>query len=197
MNMAERKGDSYTGVEELLPAADSKMSKAVEVLNRDISSLRTGRATPALMENLSVDYYGVPTSLNQLASIAAPEARMIVIQPWDKQALKDIEKSLLKSDMGFNPSNDGNVIRVPVPPLSQERRKELVRLLRRKIEDGKVVVRNLRRDANENLKSMERNKDISEDDSRRAQERLQKTTDSYIALMDQVSNSKESEIMQV
>lgn len=197
MTMADQKGDSYTSVEELLPAADSKMSKAVEVLKRELSTLRTGRATPALMENLSIDYYGLPTPLNQLATIAAPEARMIVIQPWDKQALMDIEKSLLKSDMGFNPSNDGTVIRVPIPPLSQERRKELVKVLKRKIEDGKVDVRNVRRDAIDTLRGMERNKRISEDDARRAQERLQKATDAHIAQIDQVSNTKEVEIMEI
>ena len=197
MTMADQKGDSYTSVEELLPAADSKMSKAVEVLKRELSTLRTGRATPALMENLSIDYYGLPTPLNQLATIAAPEARMIVIQTWDKQALMDIEKSLLKSDMGFNPSNDGTVIRVPIPPLSQERRKELVKVLKRKIEDGKVDVRNVRRDAIDTLRGMERNKRISEDDARRAQERLQKATDAHIAQIDQVSNTKEVEIMEI
>ena len=195
--MSAQKGDDYTSVDEVLSDADSRMSKAVEALNRDLNSLRTGRATPALLENLTAAYYGVPTPLNQIATISAPEARLILIQPWDRQALRDIEKSLLKSDMGFNPSNDGTIIRVPIAPLTQERRKELVRVLKRKIEDGKVAVRNVRRDDLEHLRSMEREKLISQDDNHRAQDRLQKATDSYIAQMDQVSTAKEAEIMQV
>jgi ribosome recycling factor len=184
-------------INQVLPDADSRMGKAVDILKRDLNSLRTGRATPALLETLSVDYYDVPTPLNQLATISAPEARMIIIQPWDKQALRDIEKGLLKSDLGFNPTNDGNIIRIPIPPLTQERRKELVRVLRRKIEDGKMAVRNVRRDALEQLREMERNKLVSQDENRRAQEQLQKVTDSHVAQMDQVSASKETEIMEV
>jgi ribosome recycling factor len=184
-------------IEEVIIDADDRMGKAVEVLKRDLGTLRTGRATPALLENLTVDYYGSPTALNQIATISAPEARLLMIQPWDKQALKDIEKSLLKSEMGFNPSNDGNIIRVPVAPLTQERRKEMVKVLKRKIEDGKVAVRNVRRDALEHLRSMEKNKLVSQDDNRRAQDTLQKTTDSNIAQIDQVSGVKEAEIMQV
>ena len=195
--MPAQKSDEDTGVDEVLSGTLSRMGKSVEALRRDLNSLRTGRATPALLENLAVDYYGVPTPLSQVATISAPEATMIVIQPWDRQVLQDIEKILLKSEMGFNPSNDGNLIRVPVPPLTQERRKEMVRILRRKIEDGKVSVRNVRRDDMENLRSMERNKTISQDESRRAQERLQKATDSYIAQMDQIFTAKETEIMQV
>ena len=195
--MSTQNGDDSKSVEDVLSGAGSRMGKAVEVLKRDLNSLRTGRATPALLENLTVDYYGVPTPLNQIATISAPEARLIMVQPWDKQALRDIEKSLLKSDMGFNPSNDGSLIRVPMPPLSQERRKELVRVLKRKIEDGKVAVRNVRRDSVEQLRGMERNKAISQDDNHRSQDLLQKTTDSHIAQMDQVSAAKEAEILQV
>ena len=195
--MSTQKELDDTTVDDVFSDADSRMGKAREALNRDLSSLRTGRATPALLENLAVDYYGVATPLNQLATISAPEARLITIQPWDKQALKDIEKSLQKSDMGFNPSNDGNIVRVPIPQLSQERRKELVKVLKRKIEDGKVSVRNVRRDAMERLRTMERSKSISQDDNRRAQEKLQKATDSHVAQMDQVSEAKEVEIMQV
>lgn len=186
-----------TSIEEVIIDADDRMGKAVEILQRDLGTLRTGRATPALLENLTVDYYGSPTPLNQIATISAPEARLLMIQPWDKQALRDIEKSLLKSEMGFNPSNDGNIIRVPVAPLTQERRKEMVKVLKRKIEDGKVAVRNVRRDALEHLRSMEKNKLVSQDDNRRAQDTLQKTTDANIAQIDQVSGAKEAEIMQV
>ncbi len=195
--MSTQKELDDTTADDVLSDSDSRMGKAREALNRDLNSLRTGRASPALIENLAVDYYGVATPLNQLATISAPEARMISIQPWDKQALKDIEKSLQKSDMGFNPSNDGSIVRVPIPPLSQERRKELVKVLKRKIEDGKVSVRNVRRDAMERLRTMERNKAISQDDNRRAQEKLQKATDVHVAQIDQISEAKETEIMQV
>ena len=195
--MVSETEQDYPSLDEVLSDADGRMTKAVEALQRELSSLRTGRATPALLENVSVDYYGVPTSLNQLATISAPEARLITIQPWDRQSLREIEKSLLKSDLGFNPSNDGVIIRVPMPPLSQERRKELARLLRRKVEDGKVAVRNVRRDALEKQRRMERSKVISQDDNRRAQDRLQKATDVHIAQMDQVMETKEAEIMEV
>lgn len=195
--MSAQKGDDSKTIEGVLGDGESRMGKAVDVLNRDLNTLRTGRATPALLENLSVDYYGVPTPLSQIASISVPEARLIVVQPWDRQALREIEKSLLKSELGFNPSSDGSMIRVPIPPLSQERREELVRVLRRKIEDGKVAVRNVRRDAMEQLRGMERSKQISQDENRRSQEKLQKTTDEHIAQMDKVSASKEADIMQV
>ena len=153
--MATKKGDELPDADEVLSDANSRMGKAIDALKRDFNSIRSGRATPALLENLTIDYYNVSTPLNQLATISAPEARLILIQPWDRQSLREIEKSLLKSDMGFNPSNDGSIIRVPIPPLSQERRKELVRVLKKKTEDGKVAVRNVRRDALEHLRSLE------------------------------------------
>ena len=183
--------------EEVLAEADSRMDKAVEFLGRDLGTLRTGRATPSLVENVSVDYYGAPTPLNQLATISVPEARLIVIQPYDRQSLQNIEKGLQRSDLGFNPSSDGSVIRIAVPPLSQDRRRDIVRQLKRKIEDAKVSVRNVRRDAVERLRAMERAKALSQDDNRRAQDRLQKTTDSHVGQLDQVSSAKEAEIMQV
>ncbi len=195
--MPSQKGDESTSVEDVLASADSRMKQSSEILRRDLNSLRTGRATPALLESLTVDYYGVSTPLSHISTITAPEARLIIVQPWDKQALREIEKSLLKSEMGLNPSNDGSVVRVPIPPLSQERRKDLVRVLKRKVEDGKLAVRNVRRDGLEHLRTMERNKNISQDDNRRAQEQLQKTTDSYVAQIDQVSASKETEIMEI
>ena len=194
--MPDRQKEELT-VEDVLDNASARMAKSVEVLNRELSSIRTGRASTSLVESILVDYYGVPTPLNQMASIAAPEARLITIQPWDKQSLSSVEKSLLKSEMGFNPTNDGSIIRVPIPPLTQERRKELVRLLKRTVEDSKVAVRNVRRDSLERLRTMERNKKISQDDDRRAQERLQKVTDTYVSQADQTSSSKEAEIMQV
>ena len=165
--MTTRDGAGPKLVDDVLTEGESKMDKAVEALKRDLASVRTGRATPALVEHLPIDYYGTPTPLSQIATISAPEARLLTIQPWDKQSLKEIEKSLQKSDLGMNPSSDGSVIRVPVPPLSQERRKEMVKLLKQKAENGKMSVRNVRRDSIEMLRSMERNKDLSEDEKRR------------------------------
>jgi ribosome recycling factor len=197
--MAEQDNNAETQLtpEEVLADVERRMNRSIEALERELATLRTGRATPSLVENLSVDYYGSPTPLKQIASISAPDARAIMIQPWDRQALRDIERSLMQSEMGFNPSNDGNVITVPIPPLNQERRQELVRLLKRKIEEGKVSVRNVRRDGLESLRKMERDKAISQDQNRRSQDQLQKTTDSFIRNMDQVSTAKEAEIMQV
>ena len=189
--------DTQSTPETVLAEVERKMNRAMEALDRELSSLRTGRATPSLIENVSVEYYGTSTPLKQIASISAPDARAIMVQPWDKQALRDIERSLMKSELGFNPSNDGNIITVPIPPLNQERRQELVRLLKRKIEEGKVSVRNVRRDGLESLRKMEREKAISQDQNRRSQDQLQKTTDSFIKNIDQVSTAKEAEIMQV
>ena len=194
--MATRQ-DEEPSVEDVLDGAGSRMAKSVEILVRDLGSLRSGRATPALVENVMIEYYGTPTPLSQLATINAPEARLIVVQPWDRQALQSVERGLLKSDLGFNPSNDGTLIRITVPPLTEERRREIVRVLKRKVEDGKVAVRNVRRDSLERLRSMERNKTLSQDENRRAQERLQKVTDSHVEQLDQVSSAKEAEIMQV
>jgi ribosome recycling factor len=162
-----------------------------------LNQLRTGRATPALIENVPVDYYGSATPLNQIASISAPDARAIMVQPWDKGALREIEKSLMKSEMGFNPSNDGNIITVPIPPLNNERRREMVKLLKKKAEDGKVSLRNVRRDGLETLRKMERDKDISQDQNRRAQEQLQKVTDAHTKQIDDTSSAKEAEILLV
>jgi ribosome recycling factor len=197
--MPDRDNDADTQLtpNDVLTEVERKMNRAMEALGRELSTLRTGRATPSLIENVSVDYYGSPTPLKQIASISAPDARAIMVQPWDKQALRDIERSLMKSEMGFNPSNDGNMITVPIPPLNQERRQELVRLLKRKIEEGKVSVRNVRRDGLESLRKLERDKAISQDHNRRSQDQLQKTTDSFIKNIDQVSTAKEAEIMQV
>lgn len=183
--------------EAVLREVERKMGRSIEALQRELAALRTGRATPALIENVAVDYYGAPTPLKQLASISAPDARAILVQPWDRQALREIEKSLMRSELGFNPSNDGNIITVPIPPLNQERRQELVRLLKRKIEEGKVSVRNVRRDGLETLRKLERDKAISQDQNRRSQEQLQKTTDAHIKDIDQVAAAKEAEIMQV
>lgn len=190
-------GDATLTPAEILAETERKMDNTVAALKRELGTIRTGRATPALIENVSVDYYGVATPLNQIASISAPDARVIMVQPWDKQAMRDIEKSLMKSEMGFNPSNDGNVITVPIPPLTQERRQELVRVLKRKLEEGKVSIRNVRRDGIETLRRLEREKAISQDENHRSQDQLQKATDAHVKTVDEVGSSKETEIMQV
>lgn len=184
-------------VNELLADADARMKKAVEVVRREMAGIRTGRANPALVEGVMVDYYGVPTPLRELATITAPEARVILIQPWDRNALTAIEKALLRSELGITPSNDGRVIRVVLPPLTEERRRELVRVVRRKAEDGRVAIRNVRRDVLERLRAMERNKEISQDELRRAQDRLQKVTDSHIEEVDRLAEAKEAEVLEV
>jgi ribosome recycling factor len=183
--------------EQILSDTSHRMDRAIESLKQDLTTLRTGRATPALVENLIVEYYGASTPLKQIASISAPDPRAVLVQPWDKGSLQEIEKSIIKSDMGFNPSNDGNNITIPMPALNQERRQELVRLLKKKIEDGKVAIRNVRRDGVDSLKKMEKDKSISQDQNRRAQEQLQKTTDGHTRQADEVSAAKETEIMQV
>ena len=194
---ASKEGEADLSPQDVLKEVDQKMDRAIDALRRELNSLRTGRATPSLIENVSVDYYGVPTPLKQIASISAPDARAIMVQPWDKQSLREIEKSLMKSDMGFNPSNDGNMITVPIPPLNQERRQDMVRLLKRKLEEGKVSVRNVRREGVEHLRKLEKDKSISQDQNRRAQEQLQKATDGHTKTVDEVGAAKETEIMQV
>lgn len=195
--MAASKGsEAELTPQEVLNDVGLKMDRAIDALKRDLNSLRTGRATPSLIENMSVDYYGVPTPLKQIASISAPDARAIMVQPWDKQSLREIEKTLMKSDMGFNPLNDGNMITVPIPPLNQERRHDMVSLLKRKLEEGKVSVRNVRREGLEHLRKLERNKSISQDQNRKAQEQLQKATDGHTDAIDEVGAAKEKDIMQ-
>ena len=190
------------GETELTPQAvlsdiGRKMDRAVDAMRRELNNLRTGRATPALLEDVTVEYYGSPTPLKQLATISAPDARAIMVQPWDKQALRDIERGLSKSELGFNPSNDGNIITVPIPPLTQERRQEMVKILKSKIEDGKVSVRYVRRDAVESLRKMEKDKTISQDENHRNQDQIQKVTDSHTKTMDEIGSAKETEILQV
>ena len=184
-------------VEEVLAETDSRMQKSVEALHRDLNTVRTGRASPALVEAIMIDYYGVPTPMNQLATISVPEARVLMIQPWDKQVMKDVEKGILTSDMGLVPNNDGTVIRINIPTLTEERRKELVRMVGRKIEEALVSIRNIRRDSLETLRAMEKNKDISQDDGHRAQEQLQGITDRFSAQMNEIKAHKESEVMEV
>ena len=184
-------------VDDLFGDAERRMQKAVEALRQDIASLRTGRASSALVERITVDYYGTPTPINQVASISVPEARLLVIQPWDRKMLTDIEKAIQKSDLGINPNNDGQVIRLAIPPLNEERRRDMVKTLHKKLDEHKVAVRNVRRDAQDKLRDREKKKEVSEDELKRSTERLQKLTDRYIDEMDKVGKTKELEILEV
>jgi len=174
-----------------------KMEKAVEALKKELAAIRTGRANPGLVEHVQVEYYGTITPLNQIAGISVPEARLIVINPWDKQALPVIEKALLKANLGLTPSSDGKVIRLSIPQLTEERRKELVKMVGKRVEDGRVEVRNIRREGIEELRSLEKSKQISEDDLKRGQDQIQKLTDDYISQIAEIAENKEAELMQV
>jgi len=177
--------------------AEARMEKAIKTFKGDLATLRAGRATPALVEKIKVDYYGVMTPLNQMANISAPEPRLLIIQPWDVNALNEIEKAILKSDLGITPNSDGKVIRLVIPRLTEERRQELVKVVRRKAEECRIAIRNIRRDKNDKIKEMEKKGEISEDDFRRAQNEIQKITDKYIDKVDEIVGKKEKEIMEV
>lgn len=174
-----------------------QMQKAAEALKKELKRIRTGRASLALLDGIMVDYYGSPTPINQMATLSIPEARQIVIQPWDTQALQGIEKAILKSDLGLTPMNDGKIIRIVLPPLTEERRKELVKLVKRVGEDFKVQIRNHRRDANEMLKDLKKEKEVTEDEMHKGQDLVQKTTDELIASVEQIVAEKEKEIMEI
>jgi len=176
---------------------EGKMQTSVEALERELDTIRTGHATPALIDHIKVDYAGVPTPLNQIAGISAPEARLLVIQPWDRGSVRSIEKAILQSDLGLNPANNGSVIRLNIPPLTEERRQELTKVVRRKVEERRIVIRNLRREAMDNLKRLEKNKDISQDEHKRALDQLQKLTGSFITNAEQMGRDKEVELMEV
>jgi ribosome recycling factor len=184
-------------VSRILWNIEQKMQTSIEVLKRDLATIRTGHATPALIEHIKVEYAGVPTPLIQLASISAPGARLLVIQPWDKSNIRNIEKAILTSDLGLNPTSDGSAIRINVPPLSEERRQELIKVARGRVEKEKVVIRNLRREAMDELRGLEKNKDISQDELKRALDQLQKLTDSFIANAEQVGRDKDLELTEV
>lgn len=189
-------GDA-TITKETITDAQERMTKGIEALRRELSTIRTGRANPALVEHIRVDYYGTPTPLKQLATVMVPEARLLTIQPWDKGSLAAIEKAIQKSDLGLNPSSDGAVIRLVIPQLTEDRRKELVRVVHKKVEEGRVAIRNIRRDAHELLRDFRREKEISEDQEFNAQEELQKVTDRFIADADKLGEEKEKELLEV
>jgi ribosome recycling factor len=184
-------------VESVLKAVDEKMRKGVSVCHDDLGGLRTGRASPALVQKIMVDYYGTPTPLNQLATFSTPEPRLLVVQPYDKSAIGSIEKAIQSSDLGVTPSNDGNIIRLPFPPLTEERRKELIRVAHKRAEEGRVAVRNVRRHAHDELKKLQKEAAISEDDLRRAEKDLQKETDTFIHQIDELLAHKEQELKEV
>ncbi len=182
---------------DVLRTAEQKMKKTIEALRIELASIRTGRAAPALVEHLRVEYAGVPTALNQIAGISAPEARLLVIQPWDRSCVHDIEKAILKSDLGLTPVSDGTLIRINIPPLTEERRQDLMKVVRKRVEEKKIALRNLRRDAVEDLKKLEKNKEISQDELKRALDQLQKLTDSCTVNTEQVGRDKEAELAEV
>lgn len=184
-------------VKTLLTQNEEKMDKTIEALKRDLASIRTGRASTTLLDRISVDYYGTPTPIKQVANVSAPEPRLITIIPWERKILGDIERAILKSDLGLNPNNDGTMIRLEIPQLTEERRKELSKKVSKDAEDSKVIIRNIRRDANDAIKKMEKKKEITEDDSKEAQENIQKLTDKKIKLIDEIKAKKEKEVMEV
>lgn len=184
-------------VEDTLKEAEVRMMKAVDAFRADLMAYRTGRASPALVERLRVDYYGVPTPLNQMAAISTPEPRLLVIRPWDPSVIGEIEKAILKSELGLTPSNDGTLIRLPIPKLTEERRRELSKAVGRRMEEGHVAIRNIRRDLQDDLRSFEKEKLITEDDLERGRDQLQDLHDKYVAMLEEVGKAKQQEIMEV
>ncbi|NMB46784.1 MAG: ribosome recycling factor [Firmicutes bacterium] len=182
---------------EVLKDCEGKMQGVIEATKQDFATVRTGRANPALLDRIQVEYYGTPTPLNQLATVSAPEARLLLIQPWDKNSIKDVERAILKSDLGLTPNSDGSVIRLSIPALTEERRKDLVRLVRKEAEDKRIGIRNIRREANEALRALEKDGSISEDEQHRSEGEVQELTDKYIENINQLLEAKEKEIMEV
>ena len=184
-------------IADILKETEARMTKAVESLREDLMTVRTGRASPALVERLRVDYYGTSTPLNQMAAISAPEPRLLVIRPWDPSSIGDIEKAILKSDLGLTPNNDGVVIRLPIPKLTEERRRDLSKLVGRRVEEGRIAVRNIRRDQQEEMREFEKEKMITEDDFHRGRDKLQEVHDKFVAMMEEIGKAKQQEIMEV
>lgn len=184
-------------IDSLLLETEERMEKAVSALDRDFAKLRTGRASTALVDGIRADYYGTPTPINQMASVAVPDSRTLTIQPWDRGGMAAVEKAILKSDLGLTPINDGKIIRINIPPLTEERRRDLVKVARKYGEEAKVAVRNVRRDANDNLKKSEKDKEITEDELKRTTEEVQKLTDKFVSQVDNKCSAKEKEIMEI
>ncbi|AFK86820.1 MULTISPECIES: ribosome recycling factor [Thermoanaerobacterium] len=184
-------------MDDLLKNTEEKMKKSIAVLKNELMSIRAGRANPALLDRISIDYYGTMTPINKLATITAPEPKVIIIQPWDTSKISEIEKAIQKSDLNINPTSDGKIIRLVFPDLTEERRKELVKLVHKKGEEAKVAVRQIRRDANDAIKKMDKNGEISEDEKLKSEENVQKLTDKYIKEIDKILEQKEKEIMEI
>ncbi len=184
-------------IDDVKADAENKMKKSIEALKRELNGIRTGRASAGLLEPLKIEYYGTPTPLQQIAAISVPEARLLMIKPYDQSTLSAIEKAILKSDLGLTPMNDGKVIRLPIPPLNEERRRDLTKVVRKHAEETHVAVRNIRRDALKDLEEMEKEKMISEDQHFKGKDLLQEVTDKYIAQVDKIAQAKEAEIMEV
>ena len=184
-------------IKDVIDDAEVRMGKAIDALRRDLATIRTGRASPSLVDRLTVDYYGSSTPLNQLAGISVPEPRLLVIQPWDRSSMSAIEKAIMKSELGLNPTNDGQVVRITIPPLTEERRKQMVKLVHGHVEEGKVALRNIRRDAMANVKELMNEKLIGEDDERRAEHQVDELTKRFVNEAEQVGKSKEREVLEV
>jgi len=184
-------------IEEFLADAKRRMDRSIEATHTEFNSIRTGRASPALLDRISIDYYGTPTPLKTLATISAPEARMLTVQPFDPSSLKSIERAIQESDLGLTPSNDGKIVRLPIPSLTEERRKELVKVVRRVAEDGKVAIRNVRRDVMQHLRDLVVKGEVGDDEERRAEQQVQKITDEHTKTIDELLKVKEAEIMEV
>ncbi|MBD3233624.1 MAG: ribosome recycling factor [candidate division Zixibacteria bacterium] len=184
-------------IKDVLKDIESRMKKSVDALDAELKSMRIGKASPALLDNLRVEYYGTKVPINQVANVSAPEPRLLVVQTWEKDMVDEVVKAIMKSEMGLNPSTEGNIIRIPIPPMSEERRKETVKLVKKFGEDCKVAIRNVRRDANDRLKTADKNKEISEDQMRKGQDQVQEVTDKYTKSIDELVEKKEKEVMEV
>lgn len=182
---------------DLIIKSEESMKKSISFLKEELATIRAGKANPKLIDKIQVSYYGTMTPLNQIANISVPEPRMLVVQPWDANALKDIERAILTSDLGINPTNDGKMIRLMIPVLTEERRKELLKVVKKEIENSKIAVRNIRRDTNDEIKKLEKQSEISKDDLKRAEEEMQKLTDRYVSIIDDIFKDKEIEILEV
>jgi ribosome recycling factor len=183
--------------DDIISKCKTAMDKTIESLKKDFGKVRTGRASTSLLDDVTVDYYGTPTPLGQVGTLAVPEARLITIQPWEKKLIPDIEKAILKADLGLNPDSDGQLIRLVIPPLTEERRKEMSKLVKRMGEEAKIGLRNVRRDGNDQLKKMEKNKDLSKDDLKKGEKEIQDVTDTYVKKVDELVAAKEKEIMEI
>ncbi|KOA20865.1 ribosome-recycling factor [Clostridium homopropionicum DSM 5847] len=184
-------------IKEIIQKSEEKMDKTISILKKELATMKAGKANPTMLDRISVEYYGSETPINQLAGISSPEPRVLLIQPWDKASLKSIEKAILQSDLGINPSNDGNVIRLIVPELTEETRKQIVKKVKKSGEDGKVAIRSIRRDANDKIKNLKKENEITEDEAQSAEESMQKLTDKFIKKIDEVVIEKEKEVMSV